>query len=153
MMKPAVLCSALLFLGAWGCASAPNRAPFNGTGTFRFTERVDEAIPPVTLEGTVLVAGGEVELNLVSFPCRYDERSTTRTAFFDCVDVTVSIDRQIPHSGATYRLQTMIRHAVRECVQYATSSTGERTCVRYAIRYEDRPGVRSGRLVLIPTGA
>lgn len=153
MITPAALCTTLFLMTAVGCASSRTRPQGNVAGTYRFTERIDAAIPPVTLEGTVVVAGGEVDLDLVSYPCRYDERSTTRTAVFECMDVTISVDRQIPTTGALYRLRTMIRHAVRECVQYQILATGERRCVRYETRYEERQGTRSGRLNLVRMGA
>lgn len=153
MIKPVGLFSALVLIGTVGCASSRTRPQGNAAGTYRFTERIEAAIPAVTLEGTVIVAGGEVDLNLVSYPCRIDERSTTRTAVFECMDVTISIDRQLPLTGASYRLRTMVRRAVQECVEYQTLSTGERRCVRYETRYEERPGTRSGRLNLVRMGA
>jgi hypothetical protein len=116
-------------------------------GSYRFMERVAEANPPVTIEGTVTIAGGFAELDLPGRLCRYDERSTSSSAVYDCGDVTVSVDTRM--YLASYSVATMRRYPVRECALYQTTTTGDRVCVRYETRYEERPGRISGRLNLI----
>jgi hypothetical protein len=110
-------------------------------------ERVDDAVPPVTLEGTVTIAGGFAELDLQSRLCRVDERSTSNATIFDCGDVSVNVDVRMYR--ASYSVATMRRHPVRECAEYRTTPEGGRVCVRYYTRYEERPARVSGRLNLI----
>lgn len=127
------------------CASrGPSASP---AGTYRFMERVADANPPVTLEGTVTIAGGFAELDLHSRLCRIDERSSSNFAIFDCGDVSVSVDVRMYR--ASYSVATSRLYPVRECVQYQTTPEGNRVCLRYETRQEERPGRVNGRLNLI----
>lgn len=136
---------ALALMASVACASR-GRSP-SAAGTYRFEERIDEANPAVMLEGTVTIAGGFAELDLQSRLCRDDERSSSNFAIFDCGDVSISVDVRMYR--ATYTVATMQRYPVRECVEYQTTPEGTRVCVRYATRYEERPGRISGRLNLV----
>lgn len=139
------LALALVLLAPLACASrGPSRSQ---AGTYRFAERLNEASPPVTIEGTVTIAGGLAELDLHSRLCRSDERSSSSFAIFDCGDVSVSVDVRMYR--ASYSVATMRRYTVRECVEYRTTREGTSVCVRYATRYEERPARLSGRLNLI----
>jgi hypothetical protein len=43
----------------------------------------------------------------------------------------------------------MVRHPVRVCTAWQAMSTGERRCMNYETRIEERPGKRSGPIRLI----
>jgi hypothetical protein len=139
---------ALSLLAVTGCASSRNRQPRAVNGTYKFIEQVHDAVPPVQLEGTVTIDDGEVELDLLTRQCRHDHRSTTRTAVFNCLDVSVSVDRSSPMPLGSFRLETTVLRAVRECVHYYTTSTGVTMCALHQTRYEERDTTRSGILRL-----
>ena len=149
--KPGLL--ALSLLAVVGCASSRGRQPRAVNGTYRFIEQVHNAIPAVKLEGTVTIDSGEVDLDLLERPCRFDDRSTTRTALFNCLDVSVSVDRSSPMPMASYRLETTVLRALRECVQYYRTSTGETVCALHQTRFEERDTTRSGTLRLARVGS
>src|SRR5688500_18005286 len=110
-----------IVLASLGCASRQTQS--SSSGVFRFDQTVREAMPPVTLQGGLTIAGNMAELDLQTRPCRQDQSSTRQTAVFDCEDVFISVDMAM--SRASYSVATMTRHAVRECATYRTTSTGE----------------------------
>ena len=137
-----------------GCASGSWRTDTtaNANGTYKFSQRISDAIPPVMLEGFIIVAGREVEVQMNGINCRLDQRSTRTSALFDCEAAMIRVDRGSPQTQTSYTVETTRRRPVRECVQYSTTLAGERVCVRWGTRYEESLGTLTGplRLVLVP---
>jgi hypothetical protein len=151
MKRIAVIIAALSLVA---CSSAARYRPPGGNtayGTYLFKQVLQNANPPMVLEGTVLLLPDTVMMTLGGKSCSPNPNSRNATAFgYNCGEFGFSFSKENPLRQNGYRVPTTVWQTRRICDAYRENPmTKASECTRYRQeRYEARI-VLSGSLTFL----
>lgn len=148
----AILCLWVGLVG--GCSSSVYVAqpiPESQHGTFRFSDRVNAAMPMIVVEGEFTVRADTILVEVTTGNCQPVIPPSTQSYGFRCGQVSLTFDRRNPLQRATYSVQGTAMEMRRVCVRFVPNSSGQQVCVQYG--QESVQVVRNfgGRIRPIPT--
>jgi hypothetical protein len=123
-------------LGLVACASAPRYRPPAGNtayGTYPFKNVVQNANPPMVLEGTVLVLPDTVMMTLGGKSCSPNSGNRSTTMFsYNCGEFSFYYNKENPLRSNGYRVPTTVWQTRRVCDVYRDNpATKAPECTRY----------------------
>lgn len=128
--SPAVACLGLI--AACGSSVHLTRPiPVSQHGTFRFTDRVSNATPSITIEGEFTIQADTIRPGVTSGFCQPVIPPSTQFFHFRCGAVSLSFDRENPLQRATYSVQGTAMEVRRICVRFGTNAAGQQVCTQF----------------------
>jgi len=146
-------CATIAAALAPGCASpVPHLYPIPDSqfGTYRFSDRVHEANPPIVVEGEFTIRADTILASVTTGICQPEIPPQTQSFTFQCGPVTLSFDRRNPLQRATYEVQGTAMVLRRECLRYEPGRSGISVCVAYTQEEVQVVRTFSGQIRPIP---
>lgn len=150
-LKPILALSCGGFLLACGSNVYQFRPiPVSQHGTFRFTDRVSDASPTITVEGEFVVQADTILPGVTAGFCQPVIPPSTQAFNFRCGNVSLSFDRLNPLQRATYAVQGTAMELQRVCRRFVPNQFGQQVCVQYGTESVQVVRVFGGRIRPIP---